>query len=174
MGIDGLIIVLIIFRFPGDRRIQLNLAGFLNGKNARFFTGKLWDLLISEQEQTSGILTFILEFKKEDIKLRQGSICSDLGLLQITLLFLIGFKSSCIWIHNSLRFRFQEQSEKTLREVQKTVGKFQDKLLQDIKKERVSPQRAGRNFFPNNNSSSSQEQGRSFRPPTNYNSSRDG
>lgn len=51
--------------------MQINLTGFLNGKNAREFMGELWPLLLSAQENIAGIPTAFLELKKEEIKQRQ-------------------------------------------------------------------------------------------------------
>ena len=35
---------------PDPRKMQINLTGFLNGKNARIFMGELWALLNSAQK----------------------------------------------------------------------------------------------------------------------------
>ena len=51
--------------------MQLNLTGFLHGKRARLFMQDLWDLLISAQENTSGIPTVFLEKKKEELRLKK-------------------------------------------------------------------------------------------------------
>lgn len=51
--------------------MQINLTGFLNGKNARDFMGDLWVLLLSAQESVGGIPAEFLEQKKEEIKKRQ-------------------------------------------------------------------------------------------------------
>ena len=51
--------------------MQINLTGFLNGKNAREFMGELWPLLLSAQENIAGIPSAFLELKKEEIKQRQ-------------------------------------------------------------------------------------------------------
>lgn len=53
--------------------MQINLTGFLNGKNAREFMGELWPLLLSAQENIAGIPSAFLELKKEEIKQRQVS-----------------------------------------------------------------------------------------------------
>lgn len=53
--------------------MQINLTGFLNGKNAREFMKDLWPLLLSAQENIAGIPTAFLEQKKEEIKQRQVS-----------------------------------------------------------------------------------------------------
>lgn len=48
--------------------MQINLTGFLNGKNARLFMTDLWDLLLNAQESVSGIPERLIEMKKEEIK----------------------------------------------------------------------------------------------------------
>ena len=48
--------------------MQMNLTGFLNGKNARIFMQELWGLLTSAQENIGGIPTIFLEQKKEEIR----------------------------------------------------------------------------------------------------------
>ena len=55
---------------PDPRRMQINLTGFLNGKNARIFMSELWDLLLSAQESSSGIPEIFMAQKKEEIKKR--------------------------------------------------------------------------------------------------------
>lgn len=50
--------------------MQINLTGFLNGKNARSFMGELWDLLVSAQESLTGIPEAFLQEKKDQIKRR--------------------------------------------------------------------------------------------------------
>ncbi|CAG7719738.1 unnamed protein product [Allacma fusca] len=54
---------------PDGRRIQINLTGFLNGKNARVFTGELWDMLLDAMEH-SGVPTALLNAKKAEISQR--------------------------------------------------------------------------------------------------------
>ena len=56
---------------PDPRRMQINLTGFLNGKNARIFMSELWDLLLSAQDSSSGIPEVFMAQKKEEIKKRQ-------------------------------------------------------------------------------------------------------
>lgn len=55
---------------PDPRRMQINLTGFLNGKNARIFMSELWDLLLSAQDSSSGIPEIFMAQKKEEIKKR--------------------------------------------------------------------------------------------------------
>lgn len=54
--------------------MQINLTGFLNGKNAREFMKDLWPLLLSAQENIAGIPSAFLEQKKEEIRQRQVSL----------------------------------------------------------------------------------------------------
>lgn len=51
--------------------MQINLTGFLNGKNARVFMEELWDLLVSAQSNPSGIPTKLLEAKKVELRERE-------------------------------------------------------------------------------------------------------
>ena len=48
--------------------MQMNLTGFLYGKNARVFMQELWDLLSSAQDNVGGIPAGFLEEKKEEIR----------------------------------------------------------------------------------------------------------
>lgn len=54
--------------------MQINLTGFLNGKNARVFMTDLWELLISAQESPSGIPPKFIEQKKEELKKKMVQI----------------------------------------------------------------------------------------------------
>jgi len=54
--------------------MQINLTGFLNGKNARLFMGELWGHLISAQENEMGVPQAFIEAKKAEIKAREVSI----------------------------------------------------------------------------------------------------
>nr|BAH71308.1 ACYPI001601 [Acyrthosiphon pisum] len=54
--------------WPDPRKMQINLTGFLNGKNARVFMTDLWELLLSAQESPSGIPPKFIEQKKEELK----------------------------------------------------------------------------------------------------------
>ena len=60
-----------IFQDPDPRKMQINLTGFLNGKNARIFMGELWKLLDSAQNNDSGIPQEMIDKKKEEIKNRR-------------------------------------------------------------------------------------------------------
>ena len=59
------------FQDPDPRKMQINLTGFLNGKNARIFMGELWKLLDSAQNNESGIPQEMIDKKKEEIKNRR-------------------------------------------------------------------------------------------------------
>lgn len=65
--------------------MQINLTGFLNGKNARVFMTDLWELLISAQESSSGIPPKFIEQKKEELKKK---MVRDLNCLIIIYLFI--------------------------------------------------------------------------------------
>ncbi|CAH8865581.1 unnamed protein product [Trichobilharzia szidati] len=58
-------------RHPDPKEIQINITGFLNGKNARIFLSELWDLLISAMQTPDGVPAAFLEAKKEEIAKRQ-------------------------------------------------------------------------------------------------------
>lgn len=56
-----------VFQYPDPKKIQINLTGFLHGKNAREFMAELWALLISAQENPAGIPDSLLDLKKEEL-----------------------------------------------------------------------------------------------------------
>nr|CAH8865848.1 unnamed protein product [Trichobilharzia regenti] len=56
---------------PDPKEIQINITGFLNGKNARIFLSELWDLLLSAMQTPDGVPAAFLEAKKEEIAKRQ-------------------------------------------------------------------------------------------------------
>ncbi|XP_026189546.1 serine/arginine repetitive matrix protein 1 isoform X2 [Mastacembelus armatus] len=60
-----------VLQHPDSKMMQINLTGFLNGKNAREFMKDLWPLLLSAQDNIAGIPSAFLEQKKEEIKQRQ-------------------------------------------------------------------------------------------------------
>ena len=62
-----------VLQHPDSKMMQINLTGFLNGKNAREFMRDLWPLLLSAQDNIAGIPSAFLEQKKEEIKQRQVS-----------------------------------------------------------------------------------------------------
>lgn len=47
--------------------MQINMTGFLNGKNARQFMDELWALLLSAQESETGIPEEFIQQKKDEI-----------------------------------------------------------------------------------------------------------
>lgn len=47
--------------------MQINMTGFLNGKNARQFMDELWALLLSAQESETGIPDEFIQQKKDEI-----------------------------------------------------------------------------------------------------------
>ena len=61
----------LFLQHPNPKEMQINLTGFLNGKNARVFIGELWEHLLSAQENITGIPNQFLEQKKNEIKQRQ-------------------------------------------------------------------------------------------------------
>lgn len=76
LGFEDDVVIEFIFnqlevKNPDSKMMQINLTGFLNGKNAREFMGELWPLLLSAQENIAGIPSAFLELKKEEIKQRQ-------------------------------------------------------------------------------------------------------
>ena len=58
--------------------MQINLTGFLNGKNAREFMGELWTLLFSAQNSPTGMPQELVEAKKDEIVRRVRTIGSFL------------------------------------------------------------------------------------------------
>ena len=59
LGMEDDVLVEFIFnqldtKDPDPRKMQINLTGFVNGKNARIFMGELWSLLDSAQKTDSG------------------------------------------------------------------------------------------------------------------------
>merc|ERR1712055_730852 len=76
LGMEDDVVVEFIFnqleaKDPDPRKMQINLTGFLNGKNARIFMGELWKLLDSAQNNDSGIPQEMIDKKKEEIKNRR-------------------------------------------------------------------------------------------------------
>lgn len=58
-------------KYPCPKKMQINMTGFLNGKNARVFMEDLWALLLSAQESDSGIPAEFIEQKKDEILKRE-------------------------------------------------------------------------------------------------------
>lgn len=73
--------------------MQINLTGFLNGKNARVFMTDLWELLLSAQDSPTGIPEKFIEKKKEEIKKRM-----------VINYFLLSFSGSFFALITSLMF----------------------------------------------------------------------
>lgn len=66
-----LIINLIVLQYPDPKKIQINLTGFLQGKNAREFMADLWALLISAQENPTGIPDSLIDLKREELAIKK-------------------------------------------------------------------------------------------------------
>merc|ERR1719249_289471 len=58
---------------PDPRKMQINLTGFLNGKNARLFMGELWTHLNAAQNSESGIPQGMIEKKAHEIRSRNDA-----------------------------------------------------------------------------------------------------
>nr|CAH7746582.1 unnamed protein product [Callosobruchus chinensis] len=58
-------------KFPDPKKMQINLTGFLQSKNAMEFMAELWDLLISAQENPSGIPTSLMDAKREELAIKK-------------------------------------------------------------------------------------------------------
>lgn len=58
-------------KFPDPKKIQINLTGFLHGKNAREFMAELWALLISAQDNPSGIPDSLIDKKREELIIKK-------------------------------------------------------------------------------------------------------
>jgi len=58
-------------KYPCPKKMQINMTGFLNGRNARQFMGELWALLLSAQESDSGIPAEFIQQKKDEILKRE-------------------------------------------------------------------------------------------------------
>uniref|UniRef100_A0A671WFR8 Serine/arginine repetitive matrix protein 1 n=1 Tax=Sparus aurata TaxID=8175 RepID=A0A671WFR8_SPAAU len=76
LGFEDDVVIEFIFnqleeKHPDSKMMQINLTGFLNGRNAREFMKDLWPLLLSAQDNIAGIPSAFLEQKKEEIKQRQ-------------------------------------------------------------------------------------------------------
>lgn len=60
-----------MFKVVDPKQMQINLTGFLNGKNAREFLRELWELLVSAQINPSGIPDTFIEAKKKELRDRE-------------------------------------------------------------------------------------------------------
>lgn len=58
---------IVLLQHPDPKDMQINLTGFLNGKNARVFIGALWGHLLSAQENDMGVPEAFLEAKKAEL-----------------------------------------------------------------------------------------------------------
>lgn len=58
--------------------MQINLTGFLNGKNARLFMAALWEHLLSAQENSMGVPAAFIEAKEAEMRARKVSNPSTL------------------------------------------------------------------------------------------------
>lgn len=54
-------------QYPDPKKIQINLTGFLHGKNAREFMAELWALLLSAQDNPTGIPDSLIDLKREEL-----------------------------------------------------------------------------------------------------------
>ena len=75
-GLEDDVVVEFVFnqledKNPDPRKMQINLTGFLNGKNARLFMGELWNMLDAAQSNPAGIPQELIDKKKEEIKSRR-------------------------------------------------------------------------------------------------------
>lgn len=110
-----------VLQHPDAKMMQINLTGFLNGKNAREFMKDLWPLLLSAQENIAGIPSAFLEQKKEEIRQRQ---VGKMLISQITLMLYMVVKKQCpfcgnVWIDQYICISSQIEQEKlaTLKKV---------------------------------------------------------
>ena len=53
--------------------MQINLTGFLNGKNARLFMAAMWEHLLSAMDNEMGVPEAFVEAKKAEIQAREVS-----------------------------------------------------------------------------------------------------
>uniref|UniRef100_H2YMJ4 Serine/arginine repetitive matrix protein 1 n=1 Tax=Ciona savignyi TaxID=51511 RepID=H2YMJ4_CIOSA len=76
LGFEDDVVIEFVFnsleeQHPDPKVLQINLTGFLNGKNSRLFLGELWELLASAQANGAGIPQVFLDEKKEEIRRRE-------------------------------------------------------------------------------------------------------
>lgn len=60
-------------KFPCPKKMQINMTGFLNGRNARQFMDELWALLLSAQDSETGIPAEFIQQKKDEILRREAA-----------------------------------------------------------------------------------------------------
>ena len=111
LGIDDDVVVEFVFNLlentqhPDPKEMQMNLTGFLNGKNARIFMQELWDLLTSAQENIGGIPSIFLEQKKEEIRQKKVGLffllfvenCEGSVSISMCMLGVIYFSVHCFY-----------------------------------------------------------------------------
>lgn len=85
----------LFIQFPDPKKMQINLTGFLNGKNARLFMTDLWDLLLNAQDSATGIPEQMIELKKEEIKKRMV-IASTFQHIVLSVTFLLISSYYCL------------------------------------------------------------------------------
>ena len=101
--------------------MQINLTGFLNGKNARIFMGELWKLLDSAQNNDSGIPQEMIDKKKEEIKNRRVRALCICRALKFRLIFL----SIAFWVL-IIFFLFIQEAEDRVSRVNESLKRFSD------------------------------------------------
>ena len=110
-----------ILQDPDPRKMQINLTGFLNGKNARIFMGELWKLLDSAQNNDSGIPQEMIDKKKEEIKNRRVRTFHICQVLKFRLIFL----SIASWVL-IIFYLFAQEAEDRVSRVNESLKRFSD------------------------------------------------
>lgn len=67
--------------------MQINLTGFLQSKNSMEFMAELWALLISAQENPTGIPESLIDLKREELAKKKVIIFLNLLYLRALLIF---------------------------------------------------------------------------------------
>lgn len=114
LGFMHAIFPCVYLQHPDAKEMQINLTGFLNGKNARIFLSELWEHLCSAQDNVTGIPNQFLEQKKNEIKQRQVFSMAFVFLQRCLVLRIQYFNylcqrvQSCLWFWQivSLFFTF--------------------------------------------------------------------
>ncbi|CAG0917402.1 unnamed protein product [Notodromas monacha] len=75
LGSEDEVVVSYIFnqleeKLPDPRLMQINVTGFLNGRNARLFMEELWTHLVNAAESPTGIPEAFMEMKRQELKKR--------------------------------------------------------------------------------------------------------
>lgn len=65
------------------KRLQINLAGFLNARKAREFMGELWGMMLEAQASEDGIPASLIDKKMKELKAAEGNN-SELSMAQAT------------------------------------------------------------------------------------------